>query len=196
MSLLQNYADKVDDEGKNQLIQIRAASHRMNQLFKEIEQLTRLSFVELKLEQVDLSALVSKKSVELKEGNPDRKADFVIKKGVKVRGDPRLLGLVIDNLLTNAWIYSSKKPKIKIEFGIKEKKKIKEFFIKDNGVGFEMKDVEVMFRPFKRLNPDEWFPGTGMGLAIARRIIHKHGGIIRAEGKPGKGAVFYFTLGT
>jgi len=196
MSLLQNYADKVDDEGKNQLIQIRAASHRMNQLFKEIEQLTRLSIVELKLEQVDLSALVSKKSVELKEGNPDRKADFVIKKGVKVRGDPRLLGLVIDNLLTNAWIYSSKKPKIKIEFGIKEKKKIKEFFIKDNGVGFEMKDVEVMFRPFKKLYPDEWFPGTGMGLAIARRIIHKHGGIIRAEGKPGKGAAFYFTLGT
>ena len=196
MSLLQNYADKVDDEGKNQLIQIRAASHRMNQLFKEIEQLTRLSFVELKLEQVDLSALVSEKSVELKEGNPDRKADFVIKKGVKVRGDPRLLGLVIDNLLTNAWIYSSKKPKIKIEFGIKEKKKIKEFFIKDNGVGFEMKDVELMFRPFKKLNPDELYPGTGMGLAIVRRIIHKHGGIIRAEGKPGKGAVFYFTLGT
>jgi len=196
MSLLQNYADKVDDEGKNQLIQIRAASHRMNQLFKEIEQLTRLSFVELKLEQVDLSALVSKKSVELKEGNPDRKADFVIKKGVKVRGDPRLLGLVIDNLLTNAWIYSSKKPKIKIEFGIKEKKKIKEFFIKDNGVGFEMRDVEVMFRPFKKLNPDVLYPSTGMGLAIVRRIIHKHGGIIRAEGKPGKGAVFYFTLGT
>jgi len=196
MSLLQNYADKVDDEGKNQLIQIRAASHRMNQLFKEIEQLTRLSFVELKLEQVDLSALVSEKSVELKEGNPDRKADFVIKKGVTVRADARLLGLVIDNLLTNAWIYSSKKPKIKIEFGIKEKKIIKEFFIKDNGVGFEMKDVELMFRPFKKLNPDELYPGTGMGLAIVRRIIHKHGGIIRAEGKPGKGAVFYFTLGT
>jgi signal transduction histidine kinase len=196
MSLLQNYADKVDDEGKNQLIQIRAASHRMNQLFKEIEQLTRLSFVELKLGQVDLSALVSKKSVELKEGNPDRKADFVIKEGVNVRGDARLLGLVIDNLLTNAWIYSSKKPKIKIEFGIKENKKIKEFFIKDNGVGFEMKHVEAMFRPFKKLNPDELYPGTGMGLAIVRRIIHKHGGIIRAEGKPGKGAVFYFTLGT
>ncbi|MFO7980616.1 MAG: ATP-binding protein [Candidatus Aminicenantes bacterium] len=193
---LQDYAGNVDNEGKNQLIQIRAATHRMMQRIKDLSQIAELSFASLKLESVDLSDIVKKRVVKLKEGNPDRKAEFNIQDGVKVRGDTRMLSIVIDNLLTNAWIYSSKKANIKIEFGVKENKDFKEYYIKDNGIGFERKDVDEMFRPFKRLNKDEVFPGSGMGLAIVRRIIHKHGGIIRAEGQPGKGAVFYFSLGS
>ena len=191
---LQEYAGNVDDEGKNQLIQIRAASHRMKQSIKDLSKAGELSFVPLKLETVDLSDMVRKRVVKLKEGNPDRKAEFKIKEGIKVRGDRRMLRILIDNLLTNAWIYSSKKTNIKIEFGVKEDKDIKEYFVKDNGIGFETNDVNEMFRPFKRLNKNEVFPGSGMGLAIARRIVHKHGGMIRAEGQLGRGAVFYFSL--
>ncbi len=194
--LLQNYAEKVDDKGKDQLIQIRAASHRLMQMTKEFSDLVEMSFDRLKLEQVDLSDMVRKRAVKLKEGNPERKAEFIIQKDVKVKADARLLSKVVDCLLSNAWIYSSKKANIKIEFGVKENKEADEYFIKDNGIGFEMKDVEEMFHPFKKLNQDEVFPGSGMGLAVVRRIIHKHGGTIRAKGKPGKGAVFYFTLGT
>jgi len=168
----------------------------MKQMTKGLNEVAELSFDRLKFEQVDLSGIVRKRSVKLREGNPERKAEFVIQEGIKVIGDERMLSIVIDNLLTNAWIYSSKKPNIKIEFGMKESKGIKEYFIKDNGIGFEMTDVDDLFCPFKRLNVNEVFPGIGMGLAVTRRIIHKHGGVIRAEGKPGEGAVFYFTLGT
>ncbi len=195
-SFLEEYANRVNDKGKDKLIQIRAAAHRMKQMTKGLNEVAELSFDRLKLEQVDLSDLVRKRSVKLREGNPERKAEFLIQEGIKVRGDNRTLSIVIDNLLTNAWIYSSKKPNIKIEFGMKENKGIKEYFIKDNGIGFKMKDVDELFFPFKRLNENEVFPGYGMGLAVTRRIIHKHGGVIRAEGKPGEGSVFYFTLGT
>jgi len=195
-SFLEDYANKVNDKGKDKLIQIRAAAHRMKQMTKGLTEVAELSFDRLKFETVDLSDIVRKRSVKLREGNPERKAEFAIQKGIKVRGDNRMLSIVIDNLLTNAWIYSSKKPNIKIEFGIKENKGFKEYFIKDNGIGFEMTDVDDLFCPFKRLNENEVFPGSGMGLAVTRRIVHKHGGVIRAEGKPGEGAVFYFTLGT
>ncbi len=195
-SFLEEYANKVNDKGKDKLIQIRAAAHRMKRMTRGLNEVVELSFDRLKLEEVDLSDIVRKRSVKLREGNPERKAEFIIQEGIKVRGDNRMLSVVIDNLLTNAWIYSSKKPNIKIEFGVKEEKGFKEYFIKDNGIGFKMADADEMFRPFKRLNENEVFPGYGIGLAVTMRIIHKHGGFIRAEGKPGEGAVFYFTLGT
>jgi len=195
-SFLNEYADKVDDEGKDQLIKLRAANLRMIKMVGKFNELAELSFDRLKLEKVNLSEMVRKRAVKLKEGSAERKAEFIIKKGIEVRGDARMLSILIDNLLTNAWIYSSKEKNVKIEFGVKKSKNKKEYYIKDNGIGFDMKDVDEMFLPFKKLNPDEVFPGFGMGLAVARRIVHKHGGIIRAEGKPGEGAVFYFTLGT
>lgn len=195
-SFLQDYAGKVDDEGKDRLIQVRAASLRMMQMIKDLNKVAELSLAPLRLEQVDLSDIVRKRAVKLKEGSPERRAEFDIQEGIKVKGDTRMLSIVIDNLLTNAWIYSSKKTNIKIEFGVKESRDVKEYYIKDNGIGFDMKDVDELFYPFKRLNEDEVFPGSGMGLTVARRIIHKHSGVIRAEGKPGKGAVFYFSLGT
>ncbi len=158
-SFLQNYADKVDDEGKDQLIKIRAASHRMIQMIKEFNRMAELSFGQFKLEPVNLSEMVKERSVKLKEANPGRKAEFVVQKGVIATGDPRMLRIVIDNLLTNAWIYSSRKTSIKIEFGVKQNKNVREYYIKDNGIGFKMTDIDEMFRPFKRLNRDEVIPG-------------------------------------
>ncbi|MBD3415242.1 MAG: PAS domain-containing protein [Candidatus Aminicenantes bacterium] len=195
-SFLQDYAEKVDDEGKNRLIQIRAATHRIIKMAQKFDELADLSSDSLKLEKVDLSGMVKKRSIKLKEGNPEKKAEFVIQEGVTVSGDARLLNRVIDNLLTNAWIYSSRKENIRIEFGVRESKDVREYFIKDNGIGFETAEADQMFRPFGKLNPDEVFPGSGMGLTLVRRIIHKHGGTIHAQGKSGEGAVFYFTLGT
>lgn len=195
MSFLQNYAGSLDDKGKNDLIQIRAASHRMTQLFKEVEHLSQISDGKLKVEDVDLSDLARKRVTELKEGNPSRKAEFIIADDIKVRGDSRLLALVMDNLFNNAWIYSGKKRKTKIEFGVVQTEDGREYFVRDNGIGFAAVDSELIFKPYFKLNPDEIYPGSGMGLALVRRIIHIHRGVIRAEAEPDKGASFYFTLG-
>ena len=191
-AFLENYASSLDDQGKHFLIRIRASSQRMRQLFNDIVKLEKISFDRLKRHQVDLSALARKKTIELKEGNPERKAKFIIQEGLTTNGDSRLLTLVIDNLFNNAWMYTAKKSQAKIEFGVAKNEGNSEFFIKDNGTGFKMEHVDKMFRPFQRLNAKEIYPGTGMGLAIIRRIIHRHGGLIRAEGEPDKGATFYF----
>lgn len=194
-SLLEDYAGNLDDKGKNYLIQIRAASHRLGQLFNDIAQLSQLSLDVPKLEKVDLSSLSRQKALELKEGNPARRVEFAIQEGVAVQGDARLLAVVIDNLLTNAWLYTAKRSLTKIEFGYQQGEDgPTEFYVKDNGTGFDMANSDKVFMPFQRLHADEVYPGTGMGLAVARRIIHRHGGVMRVEAEPDKGAVFYFTL--
>jgi signal transduction histidine kinase len=194
-SLLEEYAANLDNKGKNYLIQIRAASHRLKQLFNDISQLSQLSLDTLRLEKVDLSSLARQKALELKEGNPDRKVEFAIQEGVNAHGDARMLGVVINHLFTNAWLYTAKRPLTKIEFGcLQEKSGPMEFYVKDNGTGFDMANSDKIFVPFQRLHADEVYPGTGMGLAVTRRIIHRHGGIMHVEAEPEKGAVFYFTL--
>lgn len=195
MALLKKYAASLDDEGKNNLIQLRAAEHRMLQLFNEFKRLVEISRDELKMETVDLSALAMEKSIALKEGNPGRKLEFKIQENLIVRGDARMLGMVIDQLFTNAWIYAGKKSKTTIELGVEENDDGLEFHVRDNGIGFDPADADRIFRPFQKLNPDEIYPGPGMGLALVRRIILRHGGTIRADSKPGKGSVFYFTIG-
>lgn len=194
-SLLEDYAGNLDDKGKNYLIQIRAASHRLGQQFSDIAQLFQLSLDVLKQEKVDLSSLARQKALELKEGNPARRVEFAIQEGVAAQGDARLLAVVIENLLTNAWLYTAKRFLTKIEFGYKQDEDgPAEFYVKDNGTGFDMANSDKVFTPFLRLHADEVYPGTGMGLAIARRIIHRHGGVMRVEAEPDKGTVFYFTL--
>ena len=193
-SLLEDYTENLDDKGKNYLIQIRAASHRMGHLFNDIAQLSQLSLDVPKREKVDLSLLARQKALELKEGNPDRGVEFAIQEGVTAQGDARLLATVIDHLFTNAWLYTAKRTMTKIEFGCKQEDGPAEFYVKDNGTGFDMANADKIFIPFQRLHADEVYPGTGMGLAVTRRIIHRHGGIMRVEAEPEKGAVFYFTL--
>ena len=194
-AFLEKYALNLDDKGKDYLIRIRAASQRMLQLFQDIDQLSQISLNELKRKPVDLSSLAQKKVIELKEGSPDRKAEFVIQDGVTAQGDVRLLGMLIEQLFNNSWTYTAQKDKTRIEFGVTEEAEKLEFFVKDNGKGFEMSKSEKIFIPFQTLHDDDVYPGTGMGLAVVRRIVHKHGGVIRVESHPGKGTTVFFTLG-
>lgn len=193
-SLLSTQSAHIDDQGKNDLIQIRAAEHRMKQLFKNLKTLEKISRQDLKPEKIDLSAMVRKKAAELKDGNPNRSAEFIIQDGLKDKGDPELIKIVIGHLLANAWNFTAKRGKTRIEFGQSTARDIPEYFIRDNGIGFPQTESETIFHPFTKLNPDDAFPGSGMGLALARRIIHRHYGTIRGEGKPGQGAVIYFSL--
>lgn len=193
-SLLKTQSTQLDDKGKNDLIQIRAAEHRMKQLFKELKSLQDISQKKLKPETLDLSAMVRKRTAELKEGNPNRAVKITIQDGLSDKGDQKLVWLVIDNLLTNAWNFTAKRDKTEIEFGQDTSRDFPEYFIRDNGIGFPQKEAERIFQPFIKLNPDDVYPGAGMGLAVVRRIIHRHYGTIRAESEPDKGAVFYFSL--
>jgi signal transduction histidine kinase len=194
MNLLKDYSASLDDKGKNDLIQLRAARHRLLQMLNEIKRLAEVSRTPLKQEAVDLSALAGRKTMELREENPERNPDFKIEEGLSVTGDRQLLAMAIDHLITNAWIFSGKKNKPRIEFGAREGEERREFYVSDNGLGFDMSEAERIFRPFQKLNSDEIYPGTGMGLAIVRRIVLLHGGTIRAESKPGKGTTFFFTI--
>jgi light-regulated signal transduction histidine kinase (bacteriophytochrome) len=194
-AFLENYAYSLDDKGKDYLIRIRAASQRMMQLFQDIDQLSQISLSELRRKPVDLSSLANKKVIELKEGSPDRKAEFLIQEGVTAQGDARLLGVLIEQLFNNSWTYTAQKTKTRIEFGVSKNEEKLEFFVKDNGKGFEMSMSDKIFIPFQTLHDDDVYPGTGMGLAIVRRIVHKHGGIIHVKSRPGKGTTVFFTLG-
>ena len=148
----------------------------------------------MRREEVDLSRQARAVAEELKNTAPERKVEIKIQDNLRASGDPLLLRQLLENLLGNAWKFTSKNPVSEIEFGSIEKDGNKTFFIKDNGVGFDMKYVNKMFIPFQRLHSFEEFTGNGIGLAIVKRVIDRHGGRIWAEGGVDKGATFYFTL--
>jgi light-regulated signal transduction histidine kinase (bacteriophytochrome) len=125
---------------------------------------------------------------------PEREVDLDIRRGITVNGDRRLLGVVMDNLIGNAWKFTRDKTGARIDFGVAEEKGERTFFVRDNGAGFDMDYVDKLFGAFQRLHREDEFEGTGIGLATVKRIIERHGGRIWAEGDPGKGATFYFTL--
>jgi light-regulated signal transduction histidine kinase (bacteriophytochrome) len=143
---------------------------------------------------VDLSAVARDFEEELKRGQPEREAEFVVADGLGASGDPRLLRLALQNLLDNAWKFTGKSPKARIEFGCTECEGVKAFYVRDDGVGFDMKYADKLFAPFQRLHSVKEFPGTGVGLATVQRIIHRHGGRVWAEGEVERGATFYFSL--
>lgn len=194
-ALLDDYADKLDAEGKDHLRRVRKASQRMGQLIDDILKLSRLTRGEMLIEQVDLSALVRDVVKPFAAANPDRKVKMHIQEGVSVRGDRKMLRVVLENLLSNAWKYTGKQQLAWITFGTAPSTGGMACFIKDNGAGFDMAFSQKLFAPFQRLHAEKDFPGTGVGLATVQRIIHRHGGEIWAESEPGKGATFYFTLG-
>jgi light-regulated signal transduction histidine kinase (bacteriophytochrome) len=145
---------------------------------------------------VDLSALAQVVSEEIQKGAPGRSVEWTIGQGVTADGDPGLLRVVLDNLLANAWKYSGKVEHPKIEFGADMTAVPHEYFVRDNGVGFDLQEVDGrLFRVFQRFHRIDDFPGTGIGLATVHRIVHRHGGRIWAESEPGKGATFRFVLG-
>jgi ligand-binding sensor domain-containing protein/signal transduction histidine kinase len=191
--LLEDYSKILDRQGKNYLNRINMAAENMGHLIDDLLKLSRLVRSELKFEIVNLSALAQTVVEELTQANPKRDIKITIADNLYVKGDPSLLQIVLRNLFDNAWKFTSKNAKASIEFGKTNYKNKPVFFIKDNGIGIDMKYSDKLFEPFQRQQTE--FEGTGVGLATIKRIIQKHGGKIWAEGKVNKKAIFYFTLG-
>lgn len=195
-SLLQEeYSEKLDDRGKDYLNRMRASAKKMATLIDDLLKLSKAAKGEMRVQPVDVSSVAKGIADRLQADSPERKAEFVIAEDVWVRGDPQLLEVVLDNLLGNAWKFTSKNPVTRIEFGRIAADGATVHFVRDNGVGFESARADKLFAPFSRLHSEEEFPGNGIGLATVRRIIAKHGGEAWAEGKVGAGATFYFTIG-
>lgn len=194
-ALLEFYGDKLDDAGKDMLQRIYKGTKRMSQLIEDLLDLSLASHGEMIRETIDLSMVAKRVSTELQRTQPGRKVEFLIADGVFAEGDLRLIAIAIKNLLGNAWKYSARQPVAHIEFGVLKTENGKTaYFVKDDGIGFDMSDAEKIFEPFQRLHDLTEFPGTGIGLATVKRVIQRHGGRAWAEGKVGKGATFYFTL--
>lgn len=193
-ALLEDYGAKLDQAGRDLLQRIRAASQRMGQLIDDLLNLSRLTRGELSRQPVSLTALATEVAQELRQREPDRQVQLRIEPDVKAVGDPDLLRIVFENLLGNAWKYTSKRPAATIEFGLDRHNGATSYFVRDDGAGFDMQYAGKLFSPFQRLHTACEFPGTGIGLATVARIIHRHGGRIWAEGQPNKGAAFHFTL--
>lgn len=193
--LREDFGDKLEPEALDYLDRIVGAIRRMSQLIDDLLALSRTSRAELRREEVDLSAMVREQLEELHAAEPLRAAEFFVAPGLQARGDANLLRVLLANLLGNAWKYSRTRDKTVIEFGAKITDGRTAWFVRDNGVGFDMARAEKLFEPFHRLHGREEFEGTGIGLATVDRIIRRHGGTIRAESISGKGATFFFTLG-
>jgi PAS domain S-box-containing protein len=194
MALAEDYADKLDDQAKDFISRARAATQRMGILIDSLLNLARMTRTEIRVEHVNLTAIARSIGAELQKTEPQREVHLVVHDGVEVRGDSQLLRIVVDNLLHNAWKYTSKHAIARIEFGKAQADGSAVYFIKDDGAGFDPAHSQRLFGAFQRLHGAKEFPGTGVGLATVQRIIHRHGGRVWAEGAVEKGATFYFTL--
>ncbi len=192
-ALLEDYTDKLDEHGQDYLNRVRNSAQRMGQLIDDLLQLSRVNRNEISHEQVDMAAMAEHVIEELRNGEPERQVTFEHGKDLVVDGDPRLLRVMLDNLLGNAWKFTAQQEQAKISFG-RSADNPKLFFIEDNGVGFDMKHSDKLFGAFQRLHRVTEFPGTGIGLATVQRILNRHGGKIWAEAEPNQGATFYFSL--
>ncbi len=192
--LLSRYADRLDADGRHALERVRAGSQRMGVLIDSMLELSRLGRRSLEFGDVDLSALAAEVVQELRAGEPERDVEVVIEPNVSVVGDKELLRVALQNLLGNAFKFTSPKPHASVQFGRTEHAGQAAIFVRDNGVGFDMNHADKLFRPFERLHPESEFSGTGIGLATVQRIIARHRGRVWAEGAIGDGATFYFTL--
>ena len=166
----------------------------MTAMIDAILQLSRIGRYEMHREKVKLSALAQDIALELEATSPDRKVEFSITEGIVAAGDPMLLRMALENLIGNAWKFTQEREDARIEFGVMQKNSKTIYYVRDNGTGFDIKYVDKIFDPFQRLDNAMAFSGTGIGLASVKRIIHRHGGEIWAEGEVDKGATFYFTL--
>lgn len=204
-ALLEDYTDKLDAEGKTYLQAVNSATHCMTDLMNALLRLSKMNHCELQYESVNLSVLAQEVVTELKKADPQRQVEVAVMPDIVTQGDRELLKIVLENLLTNAWKYTSKKTNARIEFGLcNSEVRIPKsplypsnsvvYFVRDNGAGFDMNYAEKLFNPFHRLHKATEFEGIGIGLATVQRIIHRHSGNIWAEGVVEQGAVFYFTL--
>lgn len=194
-ALLEDNADQLDDAGKEHLQRVRSSAQRMGILIDDMLSLSRILRHEIKREDLDLSAMARASIGKLAEYEPDREVDVRIAPGIHGSGDAHLVEVVLDNLLGNAWKYTGKKPHPWIEFNAMDRNGELLYYIRDNGVGFDMEYVDKLFGSFQRLHKSDEFEGTGIGLATVSRIIRRHGGEVCADSEIGVGATFYFTLG-
>ena len=193
-ALIDEYYEMFDEHGKNYLQRVRLSAQRMAQLIDDLLNLSRVSSGEINVQKVNLSKVASEIADDFHETQPERKVEFMIHEGINVQGDGRLLRIVLENLIGNAWKFTSKKPVGHIEFGMQKQEDKTVYFIRDNGAGFDMNYSQKLFGAFQRLHSASDFSGTGIGLATVQRIIHRHGGSVWAEAKVEKGATFYFTI--
>lgn len=192
--LLRSYGPKLDEKGLDMLRRMAGAARKMTHLIDAMLELSEVTRSEVRREIVDLGKMASNLHEELRRLEPERKVDFSSQEGLVVRGDPHLLRLALENLLRNAWKYTGRKQCARIEFGKTEHGGLPAYFVRDDGVGFDMSRADKLFLPFSRLHTPSDFQGTGLGLATVQRIIRRHGGRVWGESHGGKGATFFFTL--
>ena len=195
-ALLEDYQNLLDDSGRDYLRRVRGATQRMAQLIDDLLKLSRLTRGELNFGEVDLSGLAREVAAELQKSQPGRRVTFNIAKGLTARCDPNMLKVVLENLLGNAWKFTGKKERATIEFGAVQAGGTVAYYVRDDGAGFDMAYSDKLFATFQRLHLEKEFAGTGIGLSLVHRIIRRHGGNVWAEGAVGRGATFYFTLGS
>jgi light-regulated signal transduction histidine kinase (bacteriophytochrome) len=193
-ALLEDYSDKLDDEGKDFLGRIRNSAQHMGALIDNLLNLSLITRKTMRRRRVDLTGLAWKIADELKRTEPERDVQFVIAKDLEVNGDATLIRAMLQNLLGNAWKFTGKHAIARIEFGLVEQEWGSAYFVRDNGVGFDMKYADQLFGAFHRLHSTTEFCGTGIGLATVKRILTRHGGRVWADAEVVKGATFYFTL--
>lgn len=193
--LKESYQEKLDDTGQHYLDRIRAGSQRMGQFIDDLLSLSRSTRKEMFWQNVNLSQIADEIISEFRSNEPDRDVEVTIEKNLLVYGDQSLLRAVMENLLANAWKFTKNIESPKIHFGVEYEDKLRRFFIKDNGAGFNPDYTDRLFAPFQRLHSEKEFPGSGIGLANVLRIIRRHGGFVQAESDgAGQGAVFSFSL--
>jgi signal transduction histidine kinase len=193
-TLLDDYGDKLDKKAKDTLKKMRVASQRMTSVFDGLQTLFRLTSGEIHREQLDVTQMAKEITDELKATGSNGHVQLEIAKGIRTSGDERLIRILLSNLLNNAWKFSSTKATPKVVVGTEIVDGETRIFIMDNGVGFDMISAHRLFGAFQRLHSQSEFPGAGIGLATARRIVNRHGGRIWAEGAVGEGATFYFVI--
>jgi len=194
LALLEDYGVSLDSTAQQYLQRVRSETQRMGRLIDDLLNLSRLTRVAMQRESVDLSSLARIIASRLQEAEPGRRMEFLVQDGLWSSGDNRLLEVVLSNLLNNAVKFTRPCEQARIEFGRTNGDREPAFYVRDNGVGFDMAHADVLFAAFQRLHRASEFPGTGIGLATAQRVVRRHGGRIWAEAKPGAGATFYFTI--
>ncbi|MHB8106310.1 MAG: PAS domain-containing protein [Candidatus Cryosericum sp.] len=194
-AFLEDYGQMVPEEGREVLERVRNATQRMGYLIDDMLLLARVTRSEMHVQEADISALAAEVAADLVRENPQRDVDLTIEPGMTAVGDPHLLRIVLDNLLGNAWKFTSRREHAHISVGtVQDAERGPAFFVRDDGAGFDQRYKDKLFMPFQRLHGQDEFPGTGIGLATIQRAVRRHGGDVWAEGEVGRGATFYFTV--
>ena len=193
-ALQEDFGAELDEKARGYLERVRSETRRMGLLIDDLLKLSHVTRGGMEFEPVDLSALARAITERLKEELGERQVEFIIQDGLTAQGDSRLLEIALTNLFSNSLKFSEKRPLTKVEFGMTLQDRREVYFVRDNGVGFDMTYAGKLFGAFQRMHSESEFPGTGIGLATVQRIVHRHGGMIWADAQPDAGAVFYFTL--